>query len=57
MKSLNGTLRRIKDDASIIVIDGTVTSSTISAAEESNVKVLVAKNFATTDTNIQLLSF
>ncbi len=57
VKSLNGTLRRTKEDALILVIDGTVTSSTISAAEEAKCKVIAAKNFATTDTNIQLLSF
>ena len=57
VKSLNGTLRRTKEDALILVIDGTVTSSTISAAEEAKCKVIVAKNFATTDTSIQLLSF
>ena len=57
VKSLNGTLRRTKDNASILVIDGTVTSSTIQAAEEVGCKVIVAKNFATTDTSIELLSF
>ena len=57
VKSLNGALRRIKDKTSVIVIDGTVTSSIISAAEESGCSVIAAKNFATTDTKIQLLSF
>jgi DNA primase len=57
VKSLNGTLRRIKEGVAILVIDGTVTSSTISAAEEAGCNVIAAKNFATTDTSIQLLSF
>jgi len=54
-RSLNSVLRRgIKP--SIIVIDGTVTKFIIQIAEEINCKVIVAKNFATTDTKIQLLS-
>ena len=57
VKVLNGTLRRLKEKPFAIVIDGTVTSSTISSAEESEVKIIVAKNFSTTDTDIQLLSF
>ena len=57
VKSLNSTLRRSKEKSPVIIIDGTVTSSTIQAAEEANCQVIVAKNFATTDTKIQLLSF
>ena len=57
VKSLNSILRRIKEMPLIIVIDGTVTSSTIQAAEDAQCKVIVAKNFATTDTNLELLSF
>ena len=56
-KSLNNTLRRGKINCPVIIIDGTVTSSTIQAAEEADCKVIAAKNFATTDTKIQLLSF
>jgi DNA primase len=55
-KALNGVLRKISKKPSVIIIDGTVTSSIIRTAEEANVQVIVAKNFATTDTNIQLLS-
>ena len=57
VKSLNSTLRRSKKEVSVVVIDGTVTSSTIKAAEEANINTIVAKNFATTDTSIELLSF
>ncbi len=57
VKSLNGALRRSKEKSPVIIIDGTVTSSTIQAAEEANCQIIVAKNFATTDTKIQLLSF
>lgn len=54
-RSLNGILRRgIKPFA--IVMDDIVTNSIIKIAEEINCKVIVAKNFATTDTNIELLS-
>jgi DNA primase len=57
VKSLNNTLRRISKKPSIIIIDGTVTSPIITAAEEIGCGVIVAKNFATTDTTLQLLSF
>jgi len=55
-KGLSGSLKRMDDKPAVVVIDGTVTSSIISAAEESHVNVIVAKNFATTDTKIKLLS-
>jgi len=57
VRSLNSTLKRIKEKIVVIIIDGTVTSSTIKAAEEANCQAIVAKNFTTTDTKIQLLSF
>jgi len=56
VKALNNTLRRMRDKPSVIVIDGIVTSSTIKAAEEAGIQAIVAQNFATTDTKIQLLS-
>jgi len=55
-RSLNSGLKRIDRKPFAIVIDGIVTGSTIRAAEESNIQVIAAKNFATTDTRIQLLS-
>ena len=55
-RSLNNTLKRIEQTPTIIIIDGTVTSSIINAAEFTKCQVLVAKNFATTDTKIKLLS-
>ena len=57
IKTLNTSLRKSRERPSILVIDGTVTSSIIRAAEEAEVEIIVAKNFATTDTKIQLLSF
>jgi len=56
-KSIGSSLKRIDEKVFAIVIDGIVTSSLIEAAEESNCKVIVAKNFATTNTEIKLLSF
>ena len=56
VKSLNSILRRLRENPSVIIIDGTVTGSIIKAAEEAKCQAIVAKNFATTDTNIQLLS-
>ncbi|MCK5624885.1 DNA primase [Candidatus Pacearchaeota archaeon] len=55
-RSLTSFLRRNRLNPLAIVIDGLVTNSIIQVAEEINCKVLVASNFATTDTNIQLLS-
>lgn len=56
VKTLAGSLSRLRDKPTIIVIDGTATNSIIASAEESNCQVIVAKNFATTDTKIKLLS-
>jgi len=56
-KSVSSSLRRIDEKIFAIVIDGIVTSSLIEAAEEKDCKIIVAKNFATTDTKIKLLSF
>jgi len=56
IKSLNSTLRKISEKPSVIIIDGTVTASIITASEDIGVQIIVAKNFATTDTKIKLLS-
>jgi len=55
-KSLTGALRRSRKNPSVIVIDGIASNGIIGAAEEAGCQVIVAKNFSTTDTNIQLLS-
>ncbi len=57
VKMLASGLKRAREKPSIIVMDGTVTSSIIESAEEIGVQVIAAKNFATTDTQIQLMSF
>mgnify|MGYP001593288081 CR=1 FL=1 len=56
-KSLSSDLRKTREKIYAIILDGTANQGTISDAEESGAKVLVAKNFTTTDTNIELLSF
>jgi DNA primase len=54
-KAISGALKRIKGVVAI-VIDGAATGSVIRSSEESNVQIIVAKNFQTTDTKIKLLS-
>ena len=56
VKALNSTLKRMKDKPSVIVIDGAVSNSLIKIAEESQVQVIVAKNFSATSEKIKLLS-
>ena len=57
IRALPVTLKKMRKKPSFIIIDGTATVSAIKAAEESEIKALVAKNFTTTDTKIELLSF
>ena len=54
-RALGRALEREKPSA--IVIDGTVTGNSLKAAEDSNVSVVVAKNFTTTSSSLKLLSF
>ena len=56
-RGLGSALKRIREKPFAIIIDGAITRSVIKNAEESGTKALVAKNFATTDTSIELLSF
>ena len=56
VKGLNLSLRRSKG-VKAIVMDGTATNTLIKLAEDEGCKVLVAKNFTSTDTKIKLLSF
>jgi len=57
IRALITTLKKMRKEPFVIIIDGTATISAIKAAEESGIKALVAKNFTTTDTKIELLSF
>jgi DNA primase len=56
VKSLVGSLRRARKNPLVIVIDGIATNPIINSAEEAGVQMIVAKNFSTTDTKIELLS-
>ncbi len=56
VKTLASNLKKFEGKAFALVIDGTVTGNTIQSAEEINCKIIVGKNFATTDTKIKLLS-
>jgi len=56
VKSLASSLQRMRDRPTIIVIDGTATNNIIISAEEIGTQVIVAKNFATTNTSIKLMS-
>lgn len=56
-KSLISALKRNRNtQPKVIVIDGIATNAVIGAAEDADCQVIVAKNFSTTNTNIQLLS-
>ena len=56
-KSLGSTLARTRDKPFAVIIDGTATNSIIKNAEDAEVRVIVASNFTTTDTRIELMSF
>lgn len=56
VRSIGSYLKKSSKKPAIIVVDGTVTAPMINSAEEVNTSVIVAKNFATNNTKIQLLS-
>jgi len=56
VKSLNNSLKKLSEKIKAIVMDGTVTSSVIQVAEEFGCQAIVASNFATTDSKMELLS-
>ncbi len=55
-KTFSSSIKRIRKRPFAAVIDGIVTGAIIKASENAGIKVIVAKNFATSDTNIRLLS-
>ncbi len=55
-KAVASTLKRSKNTPSVLVVDGTITKSIVSASEEVGVLLIIGRNFATTDTSIKLLS-
>ncbi len=56
-KNLAGFLSKNAEKPFVIIIDGIATKNIIQNSQDLGVKIIVANNFATTDTNIKLLSF
>ncbi len=56
LKTLTLFINKNRIEPAIIIIDGAATTPIIRAAEDARVKVIVANNFSTADTNIQLFS-
>jgi len=54
IKTVMGNLRNISPN--VIIFDGTITKPVLKAAEDAGVQVIAAKNFASADTSIRLLS-
>lgn len=57
VRGMNSSLRKLGKKPSVIVMDGTATGSIIKTAEEIGSQTIVAQNFTTTDTELNLLSF
>jgi DNA primase len=55
-RSLSLSLRKLDKKPYAISIDGTLTSPALKAAEDAGCQMIIAKNFATTDTKIKLIS-
>jgi DNA primase len=55
-RTLSTYLKKASRKPVIIVIDGIVTAPVLEASEKAGCKVIVAKNFASTNTKIELLS-
>jgi DNA primase len=56
LKTLAPSLNRSREKVTALVIDGIATTPIILSAEDAGCKVIVAKNFSTTDTKVKLLS-
>ncbi|MBM3228711.1 DNA primase [Candidatus Pacearchaeota archaeon] len=56
-KAVASALKKLKEKPGVLIIDGIATNVLMKNAEECGIKTVVAKNFTTTDTKIQLLSF
>ena len=55
VKSLVSSLKKLKEIYAL-AIDGTATMPILNAAEDAKCQLIIAKNFATTDTRIRLIS-
>ncbi|MBI1973044.1 DNA primase, partial [Candidatus Woesearchaeota archaeon] len=56
-KNLSSDLRKLREKPYAVVLDGTANQNIIKDMEELGAKILVAKNFTTTDTSLELMSF
>jgi DNA primase len=56
LKTLAPSLNRLREKPTVLIIDGIATTPIILSAEDAGCKVIVAKNFSTTDTKVKLLS-
>lgn len=56
-KSAAISLRKTREKPFALIIDGTATNNIIRTAEELGVQVLIAKNFASTSSNLMMMSF
>ena len=55
-KTLATTINRMREKPVIVVVDGVATMPIIASCEDAGCEVIVAKNFASTNTSIKLLS-
>ena len=56
VKSLASSLKKLDEVPYAISVDGTLTAHILKDAEETGCQLIIAKNFATTDTKIKLIS-
>lgn len=56
-KDTLASLNRTRERPKVMLLDGAATKNIISTAEEIGIKMIAARNFATTDTSIELVSF
>ena len=57
VSSAHMALKRLDKRPAVIIIDGAANNALLGAAEDANVRVIAARNFTTTDTRIELISF
>ena len=55
-KIIASSLDRLKEKPVVLIIDGNATKQLIEYSEDAGIKVIVAKNFSTTDTKVKLMS-
>jgi len=55
-KTLASTINRMREKPVVVMVDGVATIPIIASSEDAGCELIVAKNFASTDTKIKLLS-